>query len=102
MKALHVFTGKLPLVDSLVSDINLVGNDTQNSILSGVLNGVVAEVDGIISAYLTNFPRLKVVLCGGDEKYFDKRLKNNIFALPFFVLKGLKEILDFNEEKKKE
>lgn len=102
LKALHAFTGKLPLVDTLISDINLVGNDTQSSILSGVLNGVVAEVDGIISAYRVHYPQLKVVLSGGDEKYFDKRLKNNIFALPIFVLKGLKEILDFNEEKKKE
>ncbi len=102
LKALHVFTGKLPLVETLISDINLVGNDTQSSILSGVLNGVVAEVDGIISAYRAHYPQLKVVLSGGDEKYFDKRLKNNIFALPIFVLKGLKEILDFNEDKKKE
>ncbi len=102
LKALHEFTGKLPLVDSLISNINLVGNNTQSSILSGVLNGVVAEVDGIILAYRALYPRLKVVLSGGDEKYFDKRLKNNIFALPNFVLKGLKGILDFNEEEKKE
>jgi len=100
LKALHVFTGKLPLVDTADSDTDLVGNDTRSSILSGVLNGVVAEVDGIISAYLTRYPQLKVVLSGGDEKYFDKRLKNNIFALPNFVLNGLKNILDFNEEKK--
>ncbi len=102
LKALHAYTGKLPLVDSLISNIDLVGNNTQSSILSGVLNGVIAEVDGIISAYRAHYPQLKVVLSGGDEKYFDKRLKNNIFALPNFVLKGLKEILDFNEEEKKE
>ncbi len=101
LKALHTFTEKLPLVDPLISAIELVGNDTQSSILSGVLNGAVAEVDGIITAYLTYYPQLKVVLCGGDEKYFDKRLKNNIFALPNFVLKGLKKILDYNEEEKK-
>jgi len=102
LRALHEFTGKLPLVDSLFSTVDLVGTNTQSAILSGVLNGVVAEVDGIISSYRAQYPQLKVVLSGGDEKYFDKRLKNNIFALPNFVLKGLKEILDFNEEEKKE
>ncbi len=100
LKALHVFTEKLPLVDAFIPDIDLVGYDTRSSILSGVLNGVVAEVDGIITAYRAHYPQLKVVLSGGDEKYFDKRLKNNIFALPNFVLNGLKKILDFNEEKK--
>ncbi len=102
LKALHAYTGKLPLIDALVSHPGLIGNDTQRAILSGVLNGVVAEVDGIISAYRKDHSQLKVVLSGGDEKYFDKRLKNNIFALPNFVLTGLKNILDFNEQKKKE
>jgi type III pantothenate kinase len=99
LKALHAFTGKLPLVDVTPDTVDLIGRDTEKSILSGVLNGIVAEVDGIISAYHARFAQLKVVLSGGDEKYFDKRLKNNIFALPNFVLEGLKEILDYNEEK---
>lgn len=102
LKALHLFTGKLPLVDLSVSNIELVGSDTKSAILSGVLNGVVAEMDGIISAYMSRYPKLKIVLSGGDEKYFDKRLKNNIFALPNFVMKGLLEILNFNEEKTRE
>ncbi len=102
LKALHTFTGKLPLIDELPNDIGLIGDDTQTAILSGVLNGITMEIDGTISAYIARFPQLKIVLSGGDEKYFDKRLKNNIFALPNFVLMGLKEILDFNQEKKKE
>jgi type III pantothenate kinase len=102
LKALHVFTGKLPRIDTLDPAPELIGNNTQSSILSGVLNGIVAEVNGIILSYHARYSHLKVVLSGGDEKYFDKRLKNNIFALPNFVLKGLKDILDFNEEKKKE
>ncbi len=102
LKALHVFTGKLPQVDVPVTGVDLVGTDTQSAMLSGVLNGVIAEVDGIITGYKIRYTQLKVVLSGGDEKYFDKRLKNNIFALPNFVLRGLNKILDFNEEKKKE
>ena len=44
---------------------------------------------------------LKIIFSGGDIKYFDKRLKNNIFALPNIVLVGLNVILDFNELEKK-
>ena len=46
-KALHQFTSKLPLIDFDKSFTDLVGVNTQQSILSGVLNGSVAEVDGI-------------------------------------------------------
>ncbi|OYT11278.1 MAG: hypothetical protein B6I19_11755, partial [Bacteroidetes bacterium 4572_114] len=34
---------------------------------------------------------------GGDYKYFDRSLKNNIFAAPNLVLAGLNKILNFNE-----
>ncbi len=102
LKSLHTFTGKLPLIKQVFHTVDLVGTDTQSSILSGVLQGTLKEVDGIISTYKTRYTGLKVVLSGGDEKYFDKRLKNNIFASPNFVLKGLEEILDYNQEKKKE
>ncbi len=99
LKALHTFTGKLPLIEADDTMPDWVGNDTPGAILSGVLNGVVAEVQAFIDAYRKRFSPLQIVLSGGDEKYFDKRLKNNIFAHPNFVLTGLKEILDFNEEK---
>ena len=95
-KALHTFTGKLPLVTK-IDDTPLIGNSTQNSILSGVLNGVVAEVEGIIYRYSQQFEKLKIIISGGDYKYFDKKLKNSIFATPNIVMQGLIEILKFNE-----
>ncbi len=96
--ALNTFTGKLPLINSdLEKSVKLIGTDTKKSILSGVQNGILHEVDGIIDAYKMLFPGLKIVLSGGDYKYFDKTLKNNIFATPNIVLKGLNRILDFNE-----
>jgi len=95
-KALHTFTGKLPLVTK-IDNTSLIGNSTQNSILSGVLNGVVAEVEGIIYRYSQQFEELKIIISGGDYKYFDKKLKNSIFATPNIVMQGLIEILKFNE-----
>ncbi len=97
--AMHTFTGKLPLISfSPYKQPALVGTDTETSILSGAQNGVLQEVDGIIHEYKRTFKNLKVVVSGGDYKYFDKYLKNNIFASPNIVLEGLNRILDFNEE----
>ena len=97
LNALNTFTGKLPLV-CRESEVMLVGNTTKNSILSGVMNGIYAEVDGIVDRYNLHYPDLKIILTGGDTNYFDKKLKNDIFAVPNLVLLGLKNILQYNVE----
>ena len=97
LKALDTFTGKLPLIERK-EETDLIGTTTESSILSGVMNGILEEVDGIITRYQKLYPDLVVILSGGDMNYFDKRLKNNIFALPNIVLTGLNLILDHNFE----
>ena len=98
-KALHTFTGKLPLVQpEWDKPPPLVGNTTESSILTGVQHAVLCEVDGMIDQYKQQFSDLKIIVTGGDHNYFDKYLKNNIFAAPNLVLTGLKKILDFNED----
>ena len=97
-KALNTFTDKLPLL-SFQSFEKLIGENTNESILSGVLNGVVSEVKGIISEYEKISTNLKIILTGGYSGFFEKQLKNTIFADPFLVLKGLNVILNFNAEK---
>ena len=97
-KALNTYTARLPKLNYKEIDF-LSGSSTEESILSGVLNGISAEIDGIIDAYHENYEILTIILTGGDYIYFDKRLKNNIFALPNMVLEGLNIILDFNGKK---
>jgi len=96
-KSLHTFTSKLPLV-SRDKNFTLVGNSTKSSIRSGVQNGIIAEIEGIILKYKEEFPQLKVFFTGGDANYFVKKLKSNIFAIPNLVLLGLKDILKYNVE----
>lgn len=98
LKALHHFTGKLPLVEFNSEFKQLGGRDTRESILSGVLNGLLAEVQGMIEKYKQQYPEMQIVLCGGDANFFDTRLKNSIFAhsislKPDLVLIGLNEII---------
>ncbi|MCR5551242.1 MAG: type III pantothenate kinase [Bacteroidales bacterium] len=95
LRALPQFTAHLPLLDPEPVDY-LVGNSTAQSILSGVVNGYVCEIQGMISRYETQYPGLKVVLSGGDAPLLESSLKNSIFAAQNLVLLGLYEILHFN------
>ena len=99
-KSLHHYTDKLPLLNPSGKEIALIGKSTRQSILSGVLNGVFAEVDGIINRYKETYPDLIVLFTGGDLKHFDKNLKNNIFAAENLVLQGLNFILNYNDKNK--
>lgn len=95
-KALNTFTGRLPFIEAEEFD-RLIGRSTRESILSGIMNGVTEEVNGIIRRYRADFPDLMVVVTGGDHKILCNQLKNSIFALPELVVTGLNEILDYNK-----
>lgn len=95
-QALHTFTGRLPQLawpTELPATVPLTGHDTQSAIRSGVLNGAVAEVGGLLDQYRRRFPHLAVVLAGGDAAFFQTRLKGSIFVIPELVLIGLHRIL---------
>ncbi|MGL4632244.1 MAG: type III pantothenate kinase [Leadbetterella sp.] len=93
-QALHTFTQKLPLV-SCDYKPELVGRDTISSISSGVFNGMIAEINGIIQQYQEK-GELKIILAGGDAKSFENHLKYPTFAAPNLVLDGLNRILIYN------
>lgn len=92
-KAMHTFTQNLPRLKPQ-EDAEITGKSTAECIHSGVLNAVVYEVDGMIVKYLHIYEGMQVIMTGGDLIYFDKKLKNNIFARPKIVLKGLNIILE--------
>ena len=94
-KALNSFTEKLPKLNySEPSDI--IGRDTESSIHSGVVNGLISEINGVVERYKEKYTDLTVVLTGGDVIYLSRRLKNGIFANPNFLVEGLNAILKYN------
>jgi type III pantothenate kinase len=95
-RAMHQFTAKLPLAEP-TEHSPLIGTDTGTSLQSGVMQGVQAEIAGIIEQYERNYKDLTVLIGGGDNKYFDKRFKVNIFAASNLVLDGLRFIMEFNQ-----
>lgn len=94
-KALNNYTENLPLLEKQEIDY-LVGNTTDRAILSGVIRGLAAEIDGMILAYVTKYPEIKTVVTGGDANFFDSYLKSSIFAVPNLVLIGLNKIIQYN------
>ncbi|AUC16059.1 pantothenate kinase [Tenacibaculum sp. SZ-18] len=94
-RSLNNYTSKLPLLETKEPD-DFVGDNTNNCIHSGVVNGVVNEIDGVINQYKTKYQDLTVVLTGGDTNFLAKQLKNHIFANPNLVLEGLHKILIYN------
>lgn len=94
-EALHHSTGRLPLLRPAES-APLTGYDTETSMQSGILNGMCAEIEGIIADYGQNYPGIKVLLTGGDGPFFLNHLKTSIFAAHSITLQGLNAILLHN------
>lgn len=95
-KALHENTARLPLF-AYRDDSPLIGKNTEESILSGVIHGMLAEIKGISAQYSDRFPDLICVITGGDYLHFYNSLKTFIFAAPDLTLTGLREILRYNQ-----
>lgn len=94
-KAMHSFTKRLPLLEPDTFPA-LIGKSTREAMQSGVMNGLLCEIEGIIANYRAFFPSCKVIICGGDSTIFESRLKPTIFAIPELVLIGLNRILEYN------
>lgn len=94
-KSLNTFTSNLPLID-FDSIHQLIGNNTKNSINSGVINGTISEINGIIQQYCEEFENIRIILTGGDSNFLLKRIKNTIFADRNFLLIGLNKLLEDN------
>ncbi len=93
--ALNNFTANLPLVEAGEGH-ELIGNSTSSSIISGVVNGTLMEIEGIINKYKENYTNLICIITGGDATFLSGNLKNGIFANSNFLLEGLNYILEFN------
>ena len=94
-KAMHDFTVLLPL-EKETWNFPLIGYDTKTNLQSGVLNGMAAEIQGIIEKYNDKFTNFNVVLTGGNSSYFAGQLKTRIFADHNFLFKGLYALSQLN------
>lgn len=95
LRAMHEFTDKLPQV-GLDGETLLLGYDTDTCMRSGAVFGITSEIDGMVTEFAAKYPDFNAVLTGGDMRYFEGKLKCEIFADPDIILKGLNIILKHN------
>lgn len=95
LKSLNYYTAKLPLIVA-DSNVPLIGYDTATNILSGVVLGMVYEMEGFIDEYSKKFDNFNVLLTGGDIVHLASHLKKKIFADPDLIFKGLYAISEVN------
>ncbi len=96
-ESLNNFTAKLPLL-TLENPENLIGNSTSQSIHSGVVNGLINEINGFVNQFETQNSNFIIILTGGDADFLAKRLKNTIFANSNFLLESLNLIYQYTNQ----
>lgn len=100
LRALHEQTSKLPLVVK-DGDAPLTSHNTHDAIRGGAINGMMFELIGYAQRISQTKTNLLTILTGGDGKYFEKRMKSEIFASeltyePNLVEVGLNAILEYD------
>ena len=95
LKVLHSFTDKLPSV-SIEENFDSPGQTTRDAILSGVINGVIYEINEYIRTFKKNNKNNKIILTGGDSEYICAKLNNQIIRISDLVNEGLNFILEYN------
>ena len=97
--AMHKQTANLPLLSQKkVTEISLIGKSTKESMESGVINGVIAEISSTIDQFQSIYNDLTIIITGGDAYLFELHLKNKIFAQANLQAIGLNRILLYNAD----
>ena len=83
-KSLNRYAKALPLVNT-PQRFPQEGNSLQSSIESGVISGIMFEIEG----YIRQLPGNVIVFTGGDAIYFAKRMKYSLCVMGNLVLMGM-------------
>lgn len=94
MKAMSKYTKSLPDIseDWEGHEAKTLGKSTNESLLSGSLNGMTNEINATIETIKDDFASINIILTGGDAKIFESRIKAHIFAGSKIVEIGLYRI----------
>ncbi len=97
-RALHKFTGRLPL-GSTLQKYSTPGKNTLEAISAGVTDGLIFEINSYIRSFQENNLDSMIILTGGDSGYLKERICCKVNYQPDLVLDGLNHILEYNAEK---
>ena len=95
-ESLHNYTSKLPLLTFEIPE-RVIGNSTHQAIHSGIINGIVYEIEGFSNSYFKDNDNFIIILTGGDSIFLANQLKNTIFANSNFLLESLNQTFQYNQ-----
>lgn len=100
MKVLNSFTSKLPKIDVAIST-KAIGNNTSDAILSGVIRGTAAMIDGLVLQCEEELgSKATLVATGGYSGLIQNYLKRPFdFINPTLTLEGLRYLYELNKTK---
>ncbi|MBK9453685.1 MAG: type III pantothenate kinase [Bacteroidetes bacterium] len=92
-RALYDYTAALPLLPH-EGPLQWVGDTTETCMRSGLIHGIVLEIEGFIAQYqqLSTQP-LSVFLTGGDAEFLGNLLKNITFVDSNLLLHGINTLI---------
>jgi len=94
-RALHRFTGRLPLVQ-LMESYSFPGKNTTDAIAAGVITGLIYEINEYIRTFEKDHSDIKVILTGGESGFLKEKISDQLTYIPDIVLDGLNYILEYN------
>ncbi len=94
-KAMNDYTALLPLCKPSNDEVKIICNSTEECLHAGVIGSISFEIEGFIKSYSNIYDNLNVFIIGGDNIFFENKLKNCIFADANFTFNGLRYILNY-------
>lgn len=94
-KALHRFTGKLPLIMT-AGEFSSPGRNTRDAIVAGVVNGIIFEINEYIRTFEKMHPDSRIFITGGDGAFLKELIEHQVTYSPDVVTDGLNFILEYN------
>jgi len=95
LRALHEFTGRLPLAE-LSESYSFPGTSTLDAIAGGVLMGLVFEINEYIRTFEKRYNTLIAVITGGDGEKLSSLTERRVICYPDLVADGLNYLLENN------
>lgn len=94
-RALHEFTGKLPLVKKRTG-FTVPGKTTEDAIAGGVITGLVYEIIEYIRTFKEKYHNSVAVITGGDSGLVTPLAGGRLLHYPDLVTEGLNFLLETN------
>ena len=99
LTAMHEHTARLPMIKSTAHKAEMLGHDTQTSMLSSATYGTRFEIEGYIRRLLKTYPDLHVFITGGDEFDLTNDIACPIKYVPHLVFIGLNALTTTEKRK---